>query len=146
MRKLLRDQSGRLYEIPLLIMVLFLSVTIGLAKRSALKGLAYGFGSVFGLLLFLFVIAMISEGVSGLMEKESVKRVTGSKAFQAAWTIFVCLCGAAALAAFCAFVGIFLSGMASTPTGQLRIMQGLAGGGGLLGFIGTYRLRQRKPE
>lgn len=144
MLKLLRDRSGRLYELNILFAFLVLAALIGAAHRSALKGLAYAALWLLGLFAVIMLFMVLENGADALREDPRVKRLLATPAGRllkpAAWGAF----GAALGAATAAFASIFLApALADSPEGRLLAMRALTAAGGLLaGALGFTAARR----
>lgn len=142
--KLIRDRSGRLLEIPVLIAFACVSLAIGFGERSWWKGPVYaaiGFVAVFG----AFVVAL------AVMERLEafplVKRLQGSRFVEILLAVFAYLVGAAGGAALGAFVSIFAAlRLADSPAGQLLAVRAVTVAGACLGAAAVFAARRQPAK
>jgi hypothetical protein len=140
LKRLLRDRSGRLYEIPLIIAFLFIGLAVGVAQRSLLKGFGTAALVLGGLLGGLFLLVLLSEQLDRFAAFAPVRRFLDSPAFARLKLVALCLANAVAFAAGGAFLSIFLAPrLSSTPEGQLLAMRSMAGAAALLGAALAFR-------
>jgi hypothetical protein len=137
MRRL--NENGRLYEIPILIIVAFVVGSVALGQKSFAKGLlaaAMIVGVLVGLVGILFALGWI-------LERPWVQRLGEWKGFKVFWDWLPVLLLSAFLGAAGAFFGLVMADIFNPPEqAQMTIAIASAGALGLIPIL--YKLLAKK--
>lgn len=147
LRRLLRDERGTLYEIPLLIVFVLMGLALVPVWHSWWKGFLVSGLSLFGVLFALGGLGLLLEKASDAAESAPVKRVLESAPVRLLGAAAIYLVVGAVFAVMAAFASIFVAPHLSTEaSGQLLAMRALTAAGGLAGFGLVYAVRREGPR
>lgn len=130
--RILRDRSGRLYELNILVAFLILGTLISVGHKSILKGFGIAALWLFGLFAAIMALYLLSEGVERARDIESVKLFLATRAGRLMKPAAQGFAAAIAGAAVAGFVSMFAAPtLSGTPEGQLMAMRVMTAAGGL---------------
>lgn len=137
-------QDGRLYELPLLFVMLAVGLVVGLAAKSILKGVLAGL-SIILILVIVGLLSLLYEKLKDFFERFAENRII--KTINAVigilcWAVIFSLSSTAFWA-----MGVIVSGIASGNTWfGLGLTVSMIVSGFLGGILTVYIYRQRKKE
>lgn len=144
LQRTLRDQRGTLYEVPILIAYVLLSLTLIPSSSPWWLGpvkAAVFFGAVIGGLILL---VMAAEKFEGIINLEPLRRALDSPSARLLRAALAYLAGIVGLGAAAAFVSIFLAPqLAADPAGQLQAMRVITALGAAGGVLMVLQIRRR---
>lgn len=139
LRRVLRDRSGRLYELNILVAFFILGTLIAIGQKSILKGFGFAMLWMFGLIAAAMLLLLLSEAACRIREIEGVKRFLANRFGRLMKPAFLGLLAAVAGAVVAGFASIFLAPLLSgTPDGQLTAMRALTAAGGTLAGVFVF--------
>lgn len=147
LKRILRDERGTLYEIPLLLVFVLMGLALVPVWHSWWRGFLVSGLSLIGILIAAGGLGLLLERASDMAALAPVRRVLDSAPARLLWAAAIYLMSGAVCAVMAAFVSIFVAPhLSADAAGQLLAMRALTAAGGLAGFGLVYALRHEEPR
>lgn len=143
LKRLLRDERGTLYEIPLLIVFVLLGLALVPAWHSWWKAFLGSGLMIVGVLGALVGLGLAADKASDLAELGPVRRALDSRPARALGALLAYAAGGVLCAVPAAFVSLFVAPhLSSTAAGQLLAMRAFTAAGGVAGLAVVFAARR----